>query len=356
MLAMTASTMFGASAKHGDQHRAGERDAREEVEDQRGVAEEQPGSEPRADRQAEELERLGDRGQVAALQLVEVVDLLVEQAAERDEPDDRHGQERHGVPDASQDLDLPQQPPRLGEARARLLGVASPPGRARRPALLRAPHGSAIRAPRITRSTVGTAKTKNGARQPKAYGQRAGEQRAEELAEHVRGAVEREDRRVGGRPSRSPTAASCGSGRRPPARCPSRRRAITSIQIAVAAPVMIEKTAHSSAPSEGDGDRLPRSATTAIGICISSAPSVVRATRVRMPVLRHAERVADVRQQDAEAGPVELVHGVQAEQDQQREHRSVADDLLERAARVAAVPPHGADRRHPWATRAGRPR
>ena len=52
------------------------------------------------------------------------------------------------------------------------------------------------------------------------------------------------------------------------------------------------------------------------------------------------ERVADLRQQDPEGGPVELVDGVEAEQDHQRVHRLTATRLAEPLARVAHGVPH----------------
>ncbi len=96
----------------------------------------------------DELDRLGDGGDEAPLDLVEAEDLLVESEAERDEADERGGQERQGVPDAPQAVDLPDHPPALGERRGVLLGGDDLVGRAHASPLLarRAPGSCRLQA------------------------------------------------------------------------------------------------------------------------------------------------------------------------------------------------------------------
>ena len=95
---------------------------------------------PGADEQADELHRLGGRGDVGAGAPSSSPKLsLVEQRGQRGEADERGGEERQGVEDPAQALDLPHHPPRLGERRRRLLGEQRVALHAHGLALLHAP-------------------------------------------------------------------------------------------------------------------------------------------------------------------------------------------------------------------------
>ena len=78
-----------------------------------------------AERDADDLCGFGQGGDESASGLVEMEHLLVVDRREGDEPDDRRGEERQGVPDAPQGRDLPEDADRLREGEGH-------PGRGRR--------------------------------------------------------------------------------------------------------------------------------------------------------------------------------------------------------------------------------
>ena len=55
------------------------------------------------------------------------------------------------------------------------------------------------------------------------------------------------------------------------------------------------------------------------------------------PLVVEPEGVADLREEDAEGGAVELVDGVEAEEDEQRVDRAAAGDLLEAVAAPSSL-------------------
>ena len=73
----------------------------------------------------------------------------------------------------------------------------------------------------------------------------------------------------------------------------------------------------------------------AIGTCRSSAPTAHDGDQGEDAREVEAEVVADLGQQDAEGGAVELVDHVEAEQDEQGVDRAVAGQLVEGPPRVA---------------------
>ena len=178
--------------EHGGERRADQGDPLQEVEHERRITQEQTGPEPGPDRQSEQLERLDQGGQVAALELVELVHLLVEEARQRHESDERHGEEGRRVPDASEDVDLPHEAPRLAETGGRLLGLDGCGRGAGRPALLGAPDG--IPHPGADDHEQHRRDGEQEERRPPAegVGERPGEQRPGELPDHVGRPVERE--------------------------------------------------------------------------------------------------------------------------------------------------------------------
>ncbi len=104
----------GEAGHHRDHRQAhGDRvdDVGEELDHLRRTADHQAGGDPGAEDQPEQLRRFDARGDDAAGPLVEVVDLLVEQAREHRETDQRDREERQRVPDPPEGLDLPHDPP-----------------------------------------------------------------------------------------------------------------------------------------------------------------------------------------------------------------------------------------------------
>ena len=95
-------------------------------------------------------------------------------------------------------------------------------------------------------------------------------------------------------------------------------RAMVSITSPVARPVSPEKHAHTSAPAIASGTRRRRSAIWAIGTWRASAATLDTATIDSIAVQVEPELVADLGKEDAEGGAVELVDGVEAEQDDER--------------------------------------
>ena len=154
-------------ADRGD--RRGDRDLGEEADQAAHVAEEASGDDARAEDQADELERFGDRRGDAASPLVEAELLLVQQRGQRDEADQRRGEERQAPPDAlagsrssapcASSRRTTARSPRWRSPRRWRPSPAAPTGRG--PA-------RASRRASTAKTSVGMTKTRNGARQPNA--------------------------------------------------------------------------------------------------------------------------------------------------------------------------------------------
>ena len=101
---------------------------------------------------------------------------------------------------------------------------------------------------------------------------------------------------------------------------------------------------------EGDGDAVSPVRSDRDGELHDECPDGGDRDERQDAGVRHAECVTDVGQEDAESGAVELVHGVEPEEDEQREDGAVADELLDGPARGLAPPPTtSADRSRPRA-------
>ena len=100
-------------------------------------------------------------------------------------------------------------------------------------------------------------------------------------------------------------------------------------------PTSVEKTANTRPPSSARRTRLPRSATFAIGTDSASAAREREHERDGDAGDADAEVVGDRRRDDGERRAVELVDRVEAEEDEQRLHRSVAGEPVEPLDRVA---------------------
>jgi hypothetical protein len=173
-------------------------------------------------------------------------------------------------------------------------------------------------------------------------GQHAGEQRTEEVAQHVRSTVEREHGRalvdrvpvgdqrvVRGIHHRS---ADAGAHTRDDEH-PDRRGGAGHDREDRPGHRAHQRDRHPVAAVRRDRDRHLHEQRTQGG----------RPDQGQDAGVAHPERIADVGQQDAESGAVELIHGVETEQDQQREDGAVAHHLLERATgstHRGRPPPH----------------
>ena len=149
--------------------RAGDDDAeeREHAQADAGVAAHQPRRERDAERDADELRGFGQRGDETAGRLVEMEHLLVVERREREQADDRRGEERQRVPDAAQGLRPARgcgPTPRTTVGSRRCRRRRSPAPAAARSKWPRP--GSVTRRPRYANTSVGGTKTKNGTRQP----------------------------------------------------------------------------------------------------------------------------------------------------------------------------------------------
>ena len=221
MLTTMVTHRYGASAKSTSSPDAIVGDHGEEPDDPSRVLDDQLAADAGADDEADDLGRLGGGRHPAALHHVEAELLLVEQRCERGEPDQRGGEERQRVEDPAQALDLPHRAPALGERRRRLLGeqgVGDAHGRAFLDAAARLPQPAAEQDQ--DRDRYGQDDERGPPAEPRR--EQPGQDRPEE------GCRPRSSRSRSCRPAaatRSDTSrrsASCGSGRRWPAR--SRRR------------------------------------------------------------------------------------------------------------------------------------
>ena len=122
---------------------------------------------------------------------------------------------------------------------------------------------------------------------------------------------------------------------------PEPERTSASITTVVAMPVKREKRPHAIAPMIAMRTRLLRSAYQAIGTWSASAPRLTTAMRVRRALQPEVERVADLGQQDAEGGAVELVHRVEPEQHDDGVDGAVAGEPAQPPARVTNPPQEG---------------
>ena len=210
-----------AQREDGEQAGGEERELAEEAQDEARVALHQLGADPGADDEADELHRLDRGGDEPAGPLVEAVHLLVEEAGERREADERRGEERQRPPDAPEALDATAQPPRLAEAggASSVMTASSQAPMARRSCAPR----TGSRSLQAEHDDDERRDGEDEERRPPAEveGEQPGDERADERADRVGGAVEGVHLRpvLGLRSSRR--SASCASGRRPPCRCPS---------------------------------------------------------------------------------------------------------------------------------------
>ena len=110
---------------------------------------------------------------------------------------------------------------------------------------------------------------------------------------------------------------------------PDPLRAIHSIQTANERPVTMPKTAHTAAPSTA----IRRAGQTVGVVRERDLEEETAEQRERDegedPLVAQVERIADVGDEDAERGPVELVDRVEAEQDDDRVERGTAAQLVE---------------------------
>ena len=109
--------------EHGPRDADDRADDREHAEAGTRVAQHQPRRERDAEQDRDDLRGLGERGDQTALELVEAEDLVVVERRQRDQADERGGEERQRVPDAPQRADLPQDADRLRERRRDLVGA-----------------------------------------------------------------------------------------------------------------------------------------------------------------------------------------------------------------------------------------
>jgi hypothetical protein len=319
-----------AQREHGEHRRVEERQSPEPAQDQAGVLGDELGADACADDQADELHRLDGCGDEAAGPLVEVEDLLVEQASERAEADERCREEGQRPPDATEALDVAAEPPRLAERGRSLLGHDRLFGGAHGPALVRA----TVRVDHLQ------AEDHHDHRRDRVDEERrtptpriredAGEERTDERADRVRGAVEGVhlravlrrvvvgDQRVVRRVDHRLADARAGSHdheephgerdagaerERGPGDCADEREPNAWCTVGVVGDRHLQQ--QRDAADEAD-DRQ-------------------RTLQVEV------ELVADVGQEDAERGAVELIDGVEAEQDEQRVHGTAAGDAFEPA-------------------------
>ena len=234
-------------------------------------------------------------------------------------------------------LDLLHGPPALGERRRGLLGVRSP--RRWRPSACRSQPprtGSRRRSARNAKITVGIDEDEERHPPAERVGEQPGRQRTDERADRVGGAVRAEHACCATRSGSSRRAASCASDRSTALPIALPLRAMVSRTTPVARPVMpAEHRPHaarrrSPAAPAASGRRTGRSAPAARArrpTRAATRPSTARVVEV--------ELVADVRQQDAERGAVELVDGVQPEQHDERVRRLAAAHLAQPRHRVA---------------------
>ena len=115
--------MFGATRESRGRDRGQDRDRCDEADEAPDVADEPPRGDPRADDESDEGERFGDGGGDASTPFVEAELLVVEQRGERDETDQRGGEEGEAPPDPLKRLHLVGSTPALGERGRLLLGV-----------------------------------------------------------------------------------------------------------------------------------------------------------------------------------------------------------------------------------------
>ena len=235
-------TVRGQCEQHGETG-GDDRGHGQHAEDEAHVAVGQPGGDDGTDGQPEEIEQLNGRDEVGPVHRIEMERLLVLQRGQRGEAGDGRGEEGQGEEDAAQHPDLPDRAPGLAERRRGFhrdvdvgrdvverhwLRLAPTPGSARtaRPARAGPVAARRSRRPNSTTTTIGTAKTKNGARQdqmaaspaPRSTPTMAPMLTPERWAEYTLG---------GPRPGSSRPGASCAWGRSPPApwtRRPASRR------------------------------------------------------------------------------------------------------------------------------------
>ena len=180
-----------AQREAGEQAGGDEGEDAEEAQDEAGVAGDQLGADPTADDEADELGRLDRGGHEPASSLVEVEHLLVEEAGQRREADERRRRGTAAPTRSGGGVSMrPQMRHGLAEAGRRLLGHDRLVAGAHGAALVLAPHR--LLHPEAQHDDDERGDGEHEERHPPAgvEGDDPGEQRSDEGADRVGGAVE----------------------------------------------------------------------------------------------------------------------------------------------------------------------